>query len=256
MNHYEARILTLQKRIKKIEENPDPTKLKSNKIRYEIQLEETREQLDAWKEGRPFSDAGGGFMAGPLAKAMGFAPMGNVGVAIGATEPDKYLALARERGLPVDNACDMTSMPFAMMECGAVPLEDISICDPHSCTVMCLAAIFLSHTHTKDRFSYYLDVGFKEDEKNLRHVTDQLKEFIELSEAKFPGKIRYDEEKLAEMQSYEEQARGILHEMYEMRRRIPSPLASRDAFAAGFGAHTAKELEYIKARRDEMAERI
>ncbi|MFC1534959.1 2-hydroxyacyl-CoA dehydratase [Thermodesulfobacteriota bacterium] len=256
MNHYEARILKLRQRIKKIEENPDPTKLASNKIRYEIQLEDTQQQLDAWREGRPFSDGGGGFMAGPLARAMGFAPMGNVGVAIGATEPQKYLELARERGLPVDNACDMTSIPFAMQEGGAVPMEDVAICDPHSCTVMCLAAIFLSHTHTKDRFTYYLDVAPEENEENLKHVTDQLGEFIDFAEKKFPGKIKYNEDRLIEMQSYEEAAREPIYEMYEMRRRVPSPIAGKDAFGGGFGASTAKGLEYIRARRDEMAERI
>lgn len=256
MNHYEARILKLQKRIQRIEDNPDPTKLKSNKIRYEIQLEEVQEQLAAWREGRPFSDGGGGFMAGPLARAMGFAPMGSVGVAIGATEPQKYLEISHAKGLPVDNACDMTSIPFAMQECGAVPMEDLSICDPHSCTVMCLAAIYLSHTHTKDRFTYYLDVGLEENEANLRHVTDQIKEFIEFAERTFPGKIQYSEDKLIEMQSYEEAARKLLYEIYELRRTIPSPIAGKDIFGGGFGASTAKGLEYMQARRDEISERV
>lgn len=47
MNFYEQHIIRLQNRIKRIEENPDPTRLKSNKLRYEMELENTQEQLNA-----------------------------------------------------------------------------------------------------------------------------------------------------------------------------------------------------------------
>ena len=64
-------------------------------------------------------------MAGTLVRAMGFTPTGSVGPAYATAEPEKYIEKARARGLPVDNSCDMTSMPFAMMECGDLPKEDL-----------------------------------------------------------------------------------------------------------------------------------
>jgi benzoyl-CoA reductase/2-hydroxyglutaryl-CoA dehydratase subunit BcrC/BadD/HgdB len=253
MNFYEYYIERLQKRIKKIEENPDPTKLKSNKIRYEIQLELAREQLEAWREGRPFSE-GGGFMAGTLVRSMGFLPTGSVGSAYITGEPDKYLEQARAKGLPVDNSCDMTSMPFAMAECGDMPKEDLYLCDQHACTPMLLSHIFTSHSQKQHTFS--IDVGFQEDETNLKHVTAQLEAFIEFAEKAFPGMVKYDEAKLIELQGYEEEARQYALEMYEMRKHKPSPISGYDAFTGIFGATTPKGVEYARVRRDEMAERV
>ena len=73
MNHYEEYIIKLKNRIKKVKENPDPKRLKTTKLRYELQLEEAQKQLEAWRQGKPFSD-GDGFVAGRLARAMGFTP--------------------------------------------------------------------------------------------------------------------------------------------------------------------------------------
>jgi hypothetical protein len=253
MNFYEYNIERLQKRIQRIKENPDPTKLRSNLLRYEIELDLAHEQLAAWREGKPFSD-GGGFMAGTLVRAMGFTPTGSVGPAYATAEPEKYLEKARARGLPVDNSCDMTSMPFAMMECGDLPKEDLLICDQHACTPMLLSHIFVSHS--QGQYTYPIDIGFREDEVNLKHVTEQLEAFIEDAEKQFPGVIKYDEGRLIELQSCEEAVRQYSMEMYEMRKHRPSPIAGKDAFTSGYGGTTQKAVEYAKVRRDEMAERL
>lgn len=254
MNHYEEYIIKLQRRIKKIEDNPDPKRLRTTKIRYELQLEEAKEQLEAWRQGRPFSD-GDGFVAGRLARAMGFTPTGSVGTAMQTMTPQKYLEHASERGLPVDNSCDMTMMPFAMQECGDVPMEDLSLCNQHTCIPMMLRGIYVAHA-TKN-FTYYVDIPFEENDANLTYVTDQLGEFIEFAEWKFPGVIKYEEEKLVEMQEFEEASRELVFEMYKMRRNKPSPLGGLDAFSGGAGgASSAKGLEIVKARRDELVERV
>jgi benzoyl-CoA reductase/2-hydroxyglutaryl-CoA dehydratase subunit BcrC/BadD/HgdB len=252
MNYYETEVIKLQKRIKRIEENPDQTKLQSNKLRYELQLEQSMEQLEAWKSGKPFSD-GGGFTAGTLARAMGFAFAGSSGAVFGINEANKYIDIARTRGLPTDNTCDMTSIPFAIAECGEVPVEDMFICDQHACTPMMLAGIFLSHSQKPS--SYFIDMGFEENERNLKYVTDQLGEFIEYCESHFPG-IKYNEDKLIELQEMEEKIRGYYYDIYEFRKNKPSPIAGKDAFQLSAGVGISKKaVEYYGIRRDEVAER-
>ena len=191
MNFYEYNVARLESRIKKIDENPDPTKLRSNRIRYEMDLEQAKEQLRAWREGKPFSE-GGGFMAGMLVGAMGFAPSSFTEAAYAAPDAMRYLDLARSKGLPVDNSCDMTSVPFAMSECGELAKEDLLVCDQHGCTAMMLAGV--SMKHAQGTYSFSIDCGFEENETNLKHVTDQLYELIEFTEKSFPGVIKYDEE--------------------------------------------------------------
>ncbi|MFC1535056.1 2-hydroxyacyl-CoA dehydratase [Thermodesulfobacteriota bacterium] len=255
MNYYEEHIIKLENRIKKIEANPDPTKPKSNILRYKLDLQLAKEQLEGWRTRRPFSD-GGSLLAGSLTRAMGFVPIGSVEPAFQTREPQKYLQRARDMGLPVDQSCDMTMMPFAMMECGDLPLEDLTICDQHACTPMMLRGIHVAHTAKV--LTYYIDLGFAADEVNLKYVTDQLRDFIKFAENKFPGVIKYDEAKLAESQKYEEEIRLCNNEIYEMVKNKPTPIHGKDLMprdAARWGA-TRLDAEYARAKRDEVARRV
>ena len=255
MNFYEEYMIKLQKRIKKIEEDPDPTKPRSNILRYKIELELAKEQLEGWEQGRPFSD-GGSLTAGILTRAMGFIPQGGVQPAFQTMQPMKYLEHARAKGLPVDKSCDMTMMPFAMMECGDVPMEDLAICDRHCCTPMKLRGIYVSHS--SDTTTYYIDIPFEETEDSLKYVADQLKGFIKFAEEKFPGVIKYDEDKLIEMQAYEDAIADIGEEMRKMMKNRPSIMSGRGGGGGGAGFFGASKLsvEYSEALRDEIAERI
>lgn len=251
MNFYESYLIKLQDRMKKLEANPESSRLKSNKLRYEMQIELTKEQINAWKTGKPFSD-GGGFMAGSLVRAMGFVPSNSVGSAYQTKEPQKYIEMARAKGLPVDNACDMTMMPFAMMESGDLPMDDLQVCDQHACTAMMLRGIYVAHqSNTK---TYFIDVPLEQTEEGLKYVTDQLKEFIDFCEKNYP-RIKYDESKLIEMQEIEEEAEKLTFEIYTMLKTKPCPIGGLDAFTGG-GASTKKGLEILKMRRDEIAERV
>ena len=251
MNFYEEYLGKLQRRIKKLEDNPDKERLKSNKIRYELALERTQEQLDAWNKGKPFSD-GGGFMAGALVKAMGFVPAGSVSTAFQTMQPQKYLEHAAAKGFPVENSCDMTMMPFAMMECGDVPMEDLTVCDQHACTPMLLRGIHVAHT--TDSHTFYIDVPYKQDLTSIKYVAEQMGEFIEFSEKHFPG-IKYDESKLIELQEIEDEALKYSFEIYNFLKHKPCPIGGLDSFS-GMESTSRKGLEYMRVRRDEVAERV
>lgn len=251
MNFYEEYLAKLQRRAKKLEENPDPGRLQSNKLRYEILIESTKEQLEAWQKGKPFSD-GGGFTAGALVRAMGFTPSGSVSTGLQTQQPQKYLEYANAKGLPVESSCDMTMIPFAMMECGDVPMEDLAICDQHACTPMMLRGIHVAHTSKTS--TYFMDIPFEQNEASIKHITAQLGEFIEFAEKNFAG-IKYDESKLIELQAYQDEGRKYTDEIYYMLRNKPCPIGGLDAFS-GSEAMSKKGVEYLRMRRDEVAERV
>jgi benzoyl-CoA reductase/2-hydroxyglutaryl-CoA dehydratase subunit BcrC/BadD/HgdB len=259
MNFYEEQIIKLERRIKKIEENPDPTKPKSNKIRYQRELEFAKEQLEGWRQGRPFSDGGSG-LAGTLTAAMGFLAVGSVEPAFQTAHPQKYLEQARDKGLPVDRSCDMTMMPFAMMECGDTPMEDLAFCASHGCTPMILRQIYVKHQ--SGTLSYNLDLGgYEENEANFKYVLEQFKEFIEFAEKRFPGLIKYDEDKLGEFQENSDRIHEIDQEVQKMIvKHKPTPIAGKDTMGGPRGTNrwgtTKLDVEYALARRDEIAERI
>ena len=58
MNVFEVEIAKYERRIEKIERNPSPTMLASNKLFYQAQLEDNRANLEAWREGKRFLSAG------------------------------------------------------------------------------------------------------------------------------------------------------------------------------------------------------
>jgi benzoyl-CoA reductase/2-hydroxyglutaryl-CoA dehydratase subunit BcrC/BadD/HgdB len=254
MNFYESYVIKLQNRIKKIDENPDPTKLRSNRIRYEIELEMAKDQLEGWKQGKPFSD-GGSLQAGILVRAMGFIPAGGVNPAFQTNSAQKYLDQARSKGLPVDKTCDMSMIPFTMMEMGDVPMETVAVCDHHCCTPMMLRGIYVAHN--SDTFTYFIDRSYEEDEANLKYVVDQMKDFIRVCEEKFPGVIKYDENRLIELQKNEEEYRKYSREVHKLLMHKPSPVSGRGSGGSPtfFGA-TKLDVEYAKVWLEEMQERV
>ncbi len=256
MNFYEDQVIKLERRIKRIEENPDPSKPKSNKIRYQADLELAKEQLEGWRQGKPFSDGGSASM-GLLTRAMGFIPTGGAEPAFQTTSPLKYMGKARDMGLPIDNSCDMTMMPFAMMVSGDLPIEDVAICTQYRCTPMGLKEIYIGHT--TNSFTYFIDTPIGDTPANIKYMTEQHGEFIEFCEKRFPGVIKYDEDRLIELQTNADIVSGYTKEVCEMFAHKPSPLSGKDTFAARgtsrWGAGPV-DVEYARVRRDEVAERI
>jgi benzoyl-CoA reductase/2-hydroxyglutaryl-CoA dehydratase subunit BcrC/BadD/HgdB len=150
-------------------------------------------------------------------------------------------------------------MPFAMMECGDTPMEDLAFCDQHGCTPMTLRQIYVAQQSQTS--TYYIDLGgYEENEANFKHILEQFEEFIEFAEKKFPGVIKYDEDKLGEFQENQDRIHEISLEVEQMVKHKPTPIAGKDTIAGPRGTNrwgtTKLDVEYALARRDEIAERI
>ncbi len=221
-----------------------------NKIRDEGRLKLRREQAEAWRQGKPFCDAA--FWSRRLSRSMGFTTIARGAIVKQAIEPQKYLEQARAMGFPVDNSCDSTYTLVSMLEFGDMPREAIATCHEHACTPLMLEKFFI--VHREKNLTYCFDIPFEENETNLEYVANQICEFIEFAEKKFPGVIKYDENKLIELQASDEAAFSYYHEIFQMLKHKPSPIAGPDI---DYGGHEGLwNLEYLRAKRDEVAERV
>ena len=251
MNFYESEMIKCQKRIKKIEENPDPTKFKSNKILYEIERDLNYARLQSWKEGKPFIEG----LTPPLMRAMGFEPMAlEISADRSMLDKGRYETI-RSLGLP-EYACDRTMVCIDM--CLKKELPPPSFIVSHNCACDPIKLAYNTVGRMFNAPVAALDFGLENNNDTLRYVAEQMGEIIELAEKKVPG-AKYDESKLLELQEYDKAAYGYLNEIYQLRKRVPCPIAGRDAFrmplAPAFYPDPKKALEYFRIWRDEMQER-
>lgn len=248
--HFESEVKKWTQRVKRIEQDPDVTKLKSNKHLYELFLEEATERLEGWRQGKSFCDH-----IGPLTKAMGFCSTGNVEAAFATAQPQKYLAMASEMGLPVGTSCDMSMMPFAMMECGDLPFLNLNVCEGTApCTPMKMRSIYIKYKGKG--LSYPIDIGIEHDEANFKYMLEQLHGFIDFAE-RIPG-IKYNEDLLKELQEYEEAGREYCYKMFNLLKTKPTPIAGKDSLRLGLRptqVYTARAVKAMEARYEELAER-
>jgi benzoyl-CoA reductase/2-hydroxyglutaryl-CoA dehydratase subunit BcrC/BadD/HgdB len=259
MSYYEDDIEKLERRIRKLDENPDPTKLRSNRMLYELQIEALQDQIEACRRGSSI----GGWTIVPkyLAQAIGLTHNLGTGFSVWRMEnSERYLEVARAKGIPADSSCDMNYLRLAMREVGTLPQIDWDICLSNQCTSQWAATLYTAHTgDRKDSWTYYLDAGYDMTPANLQHVVDQLHEIIEIVEKNFPG-TKYNEDRLIELQTLDEECRGYFQDQYRALAHRPSPIGGHDSAALSQGVFmlpmTRKTVEWARARRDEVLERV
>lgn len=259
MNVFEEEIAKYERRLKRIESNPSPTMLASNKLFYQAQLEENREQLKAWHEGKTF--LGVASIYTPLMRCFGdFEMLNLVRIAdrLGTKRAEESMDKVRAMGLP-DYACDRTILflPLAMMG-EDLPKLKLVVSRTGNCEVINDAYKTLAHLLGVP--VYVIDVPFEDPhQEHLGYVVQQLKGLIEWVEGNLPG-AKYSESKLMEWQKLTRRWRAALHDIYELRKRIPCPDHPRDVFREPMRLETLANpsllVEYYENYRDELRERV
>ena len=247
----DEQIQNLQRRLRNIEQNPRADYLKSNKLMYEVQLENMLHINEAWKEGKPFA-----VLRGPLARSMGFEPHGYIGWGDRVRDPQRYYDLAVSKmGFP-EHTCDRTMTALGLFLSGEVPIPRMVVasripCDPERWSAMAAAkfagVLFFELARLNSN-----------DYENLHYGAEQLEEIIEFAEKSIPG-IKYNEEKLIERLELDQKAADYYYETYELRKKVPCPLSPQDCFrlaqAPGGNSNPTKAMEYVKMYHDELFER-
>lgn len=252
MNFYEERMLALDRRVKRIAENPDPTMLQSNKMLFELERDLYTAEAQAWKEGKPFATGGRG--SGLILRSMGFEMGGYTQAADRTGHPERYMDTVRRLGIP-ESSCDRTVIMIAMCVNGELPPPSLAVtgggCDPVDYCYHWLA----NYYHIP---LFPIDFPLDRTEQGVKYMADQLGELIEFVESRFPG-MKYHEDKLLELQEVAAEADRISKEVFQLRKRVPFPMSGRDALRLPMLpiAHPdpAKALKHMRIWRDEVGER-
>lgn len=257
--YLEHEIATCERRIKKIKDNPDPSKPKSNTMLYELERDFRIEQRDAFKSLKPLGITG----LGSLTRAMGMVPWDAIMSAdrTSGKAATHYFEIIRKEGIP-EHTCDRCSVLIPMLMQGDFPKPQFTFMSNFECI-----PVFLAHaavSQLMDIPTYNIDVPIKSfkqehDEEGLAYVTEQIKEMIAYIEKNVPG-TKYDEARLIELQEYDRQFLLELRKLWKLKAIIPCPLSGRESFREIRLPNTypdpAKAVEYMRLYVEEVAERV
>ncbi|MDP6730444.1 MAG: 2-hydroxyacyl-CoA dehydratase family protein [SAR324 cluster bacterium] len=254
MRFWKEELKKYDRRLKKIEENPDPTKLKSNQLLYQIWRDYRYCQLQAWEEGKPFAYTGGG-VPFKLIKAMGLrsCSLGIEGDKAGKLS-EKYFATVRKLGYP-DHGCDRIMSGLGMVLAQEMPEPAIVFAGNYPCDPEHLSAEAL-----RDMFgcpSFAIDIPGKNDDWALGYVTGQLRDLIKFIEQEIPG-TKYNEDTLKQFHQLWSRQQKALRDVYELKKNVPCPIAAIDTFRLPPFEIVDDErvAQYSEMYRDELVQRV
>ena len=254
MNLLDALIERSARRLKAVDENPDPTKLHSNRLAYELEYNEFCAMREAWRQGKPPFSMG---LGANLSRAMGFQPVGYpLLVANFIEEAPKYRQIVLNTGMP-EHICEFITLGNAAGVAGDIPPLGIIFVEKGECTVQTYAQRALAEHYGVPQFT--IDDPLECNEENVKYVADQLGEFIEFAEKNVPG-IKYNRDKHLELLEAERIAYTYVHKDWELRKRVPLPMSIRDSFhqpgefLPSVFSDPAKTLEYWRIRIEEIEE--
>ncbi len=257
--YLETEIARCERRIKKIKENPDPSKPKSNILLYEMERDFRIEQKEAYKLGKPIGFAG----MGPLTRALGMVPWDAIMAAdrTHGKEATRYFDIIRKEGMP-EHTCDRCSVLIPMMLNEDFPRPNFVTTSNFECIPIYLAHLMVAQVMDIPFFN--VDRHFKNykgelDDELLQYVTDQMGELVEYVEKKVPG-CKYDEDYLIELQEYDRQYLKYFQQLWKLKAAIPCPLSGRESFREIRLADTypdpKKAVEYMRLYVEEVGERV
>ena len=224
MNWLEKEIQKNQRRIDRIASQPSSTKLRANKLFYELERDLRISQLDAWHTGKPPLINNDHLF--PLVYALGGIGIDSVGVADRTTLATEYFDFLRANNFP-DDACDRTVVIIALCASGQFPPPNLIISTDMACPLECISPKAIGEFFNRPVF--HISTSIKSTEEGLACVTDQIGELIEFAEAKVPG-VKYSEEKLIYGLEMDRLAHECLRKIHEIRKRVPCPLDGQDVF--------------------------
>ena len=253
MTWLEQEIARNQKRIDRITTNPDATKIKANKLLYELERDLRIAQLDAWKTGnKPLINSD---HLPPLVYAMGGIGLDMTGAADRTMLATEYFNVLRSNNFP-DDACDRTIVIIALTVSKNFPPPNFVISTSFACPMECVSPKAIGEYYNLPIF--HVDTTLETSDDALTYVADQIGELIEYAEAKVPG-IKYSEERLLFAFEQDTIAHECAKQIHKLRKRVPCPLAGQDAFRLpripSMYPDPKKGAEYWKQFAEELHER-
>jgi hypothetical protein len=256
LNLLEKLIKGTEERIKRIDENPDPTKLRANRLGFELELETMKEMLATWQQGKPLLAY---FPTASLARALGSQTVVYEGLVPNIPEDfPRYIQAARDLGL-LEYICDGFVSANAVAMMGELPPPSMgAVCSGGTCRVWTYHLKALAE-HFKVP-TIEIDTPPDYSEESIKYLAQQLEELTKFAEKNVPG-IKYDPEKHQKLVEENRIFVNYARREWEMRRRVPFPMDNLDSFRQPFYREPAifgdgdKALEYWRLRVEEIEAR-
>lgn len=257
LNLLEKLIKGTEERIKRIDENPDPTKLRSNRLGFELELDCFKEMLAAWQQGKPLLPY---FPSSSLARALGSQTVVYEGLVPNFPEDfPRYIQAARSMGL-LEYICDgfVSANAVAMMK--ELPTPKIcAVCSGGTCRVWPYHLKALAEHFGVPTFE--VDTPQSYSEESIKYLARQLGELVKFVEKHMPG-LKYDPDKHRKLIEVNRIFVNYARKEWELRRNVPFPLDNLDSFRQPFYREPAifgdqdKALEYWRLRVEEIEARV
>lgn len=255
MRFLEAELAKYERRVERISENPDPTKLRCNLLLNEMWRDHRRRMLQEWQDGKPFLYLSGGGIYPYLFMAMGFRPIHLPMTADRATTgAAQYFEVSRGRGYP-DTTCDRIQVELGLALSGDLPKPSFVAIATGECMPITYGAHWLAKHFQCP--SYALDVDLEDNYESLRYLVRQFEEMIDLAEKEVPG-VKYDEAKHRALLEKVDQVHAYEQQIYELKRAVPCPISGKDALRMA-GPELIEDPRYVEYYRlflEEMQERV
>lgn len=243
-----------ERRVEKVKTNPDPRKLRTNLLIYELERDDLRAKLKAGEDGYPPITT----VPHPMVtlKTLGFYIWDQESMAdrFNPEQVNYYLQKAREYGFP-DQICDRTILKVMPLLMNEYPRLSLAVEDNSQCYNLPITNAIIAHYLDIPR--YFCDVPYEVSEDSLQYYVDQLWELVAIG-SKISG-VEYDEEKHKELQRLEKGWYEVYRELNQLKKLKPSPWPSSEVFkesrSPSYYFDPPRCLEVWQAYLEEIKER-
>jgi hypothetical protein len=255
MNMLEKLIEGNKKALKEMDENPDPTQLRSNRLALEFELDGYRTLLEAWQQGKPLLTH---FPSSGLARAMGTYNVlyEDIFMFLRVLEGiPRYYQTAHSMGIPLF-MCDAFSLSTAAVKLGELPPPRIAtVCTGGACRV------WLYHLKVFAEYfgvpTFEVDIPQEYNEESIKYLANQLGELTKFVEEHVPG-LKYDQDKHIEIIEANRTWINYCLKEWELKKRVPLPMSNMEStmlplhFDPALYGKKEKVLEFWRTRVEEI----
>jgi hypothetical protein len=251
--------------LKEMDEHPDPNRMRSTRMGFEIELDGYTEVLEAWQEGKPILPQ---FPSSTLARALG--SLNVIYQDLFIFLPDlsgvpRYTQAVRDMGMP-DYTCDVFTLPNAAAIMGELPPTSLGVSDNSGiCRVWSYHNKVLAQHFNSSKLGnvpmFEIDTPQDCTEESMKYLAAQLGELVKFAEENVPG-LKYDEDRHKELIENNRKWINYTIQDFEFKKHIPMPMNNMESmvhplhFEPNLYSTPPKVLKFWQTRMEELGERV
>lgn len=265
MNLIKDLIARNQNILRDMDEHPDPARLRSTRMGFEVELDGYTELLEAWQAGKPLLPQ---FPSSTLAKALGSQNVIYQDLFIFLPDLSgvpRYTQAVYDMGMPA-YSCDVFTLPNAAAIMGELPPPSLSVADSGGvCRVWSYHNKILAEHFNKPELGsvpkFEIDTPKDYSEESVKYLAGQLGELVKFAEENVPG-LKYDEDRHKELIKADTKWVDYTLKEWELKKHIPLPMSNMESlvhplhFEPCLYSTPDKVLDFWRVRIEELKERV